>query len=222
LQPAALLRALQAYSQAQSKYPIADALAMYMQNEPSQVINKLLYALFRDGSQSDSVILQRSNHLATLLPGLMQQFLRDYEIDTNTIARQQQLLKNVAQNSTYVNSYLLDTFNNEGITPLYAWLSSTTSDSTQMLSDSLSDKIINTALQYYGDAVASQQADQQQIDKSQAGIYAFANWWQGASDYITTISPDLLGSISYDSDPPLSQTPVFTSASFLGHYVVMN
>ena len=82
-----------------------------MENEPSQVINKLLYALFRDGSQSDSVLLIRSNHLATLVPGLMQQFLRDYEIDTNTIARQQQLLKNVAQNSTYVNSYLLDTYN---------------------------------------------------------------------------------------------------------------
>jgi hypothetical protein len=212
-QPAALLRALQAYSQAQSKYPIADALAMYMQNEPSQVINKLLYALFRDGSQSDSVLLIRSNHLATLVPGLMQQFLRDYEIDTNTIARQQQLLKSVAQNSTYVNSYLLDTYNNEGITPLYAWLASTTSDSTQMLSDSLSDNIINTALQYYGDAVASQEADQQQIDKSQAGIYAFANWWQGASDYITTISPDLLGSISYDSDPELAVNNYLNSSN---------
>jgi RHS repeat-associated protein len=212
-QPAALLRALQAYSQAQSKYPIADALAMYMQNEPSQVIDKLLYALFRDGSQSDSVLLIRSNHLATLVPGLMQQFLRDYEIDTNTIARQQQLLKSVAQNSTYVNSYLLDTYNNEGITPLYAWLASTTSDSTQMLSDSLSDNIINTAMQYYGDAVASQQADQQQIDKSQAGIYAFANWWQGASDYINTISPDLLGSISYDSDPALAVNNYLNSSN---------
>jgi hypothetical protein len=41
-QPAALLRALQAYSQAQNKYPIADALAKYMENEPSQVIDKLL------------------------------------------------------------------------------------------------------------------------------------------------------------------------------------
>ena len=196
-----------------SKYPIADALAMYMQNEPSQVIDKLLYALFRDGSQSDSVLLIRSNHLATLVPGLMQQFLRDYEIDTNTIARQQQLLKSVAQNSTYVNSYLLDKYNNEGITPLYAWLASTTSDSTQMLSDSLSDNIINTALQYYGDAVASQQADQQQIDKSQAGIYAFANWWQGASDYITTISPELLGSISYDSDPELAVNNYLNSSN---------
>ena len=212
-QPAALLRALQAYSQAQSKYPIADALAMYMQNEPSQVIDKLLYALFRDGSQSDSVLLIRSNHLATLVPGLMQQFLRDYEIDTNTIARQQQLLKSVAQNSTYVNSYLLDKYNNEGITPLYAWLASTTSDTTQMLNDSLSDNIINTALQYYGDAVASQEADQQQVDKSQAGIYAFANWWQGASDYITTISPDLLGSISYDSDPALAVNNYLNSSN---------
>ena len=184
-----------------------------MENEPSQVIDKLLYALFRDGSQSDSVLLQRSNHLATLVPGLMQQFLRDYEIDTNTIARQQQLLKSVAQNSTYVNSYLLDKYNNEGITPLYAWLASTTSDTTQMLNDSLSDNIINTALQYYGDAVASQEADQQQVDKSQAGIYAFANWWQGASDYITTISPDLLGSISYDSDPALAVNNYLNSSN---------
>jgi hypothetical protein len=39
-----------------------------MENEPSQVIDKLLYALFRDGSQSDSVLLIRSNHLATLVP----------------------------------------------------------------------------------------------------------------------------------------------------------
>jgi len=61
--------------------------------------------------------------------------------------------------------------------------------------------LLTQSLQRYGDMVAQHQAEQQQIDRSQVGLYAFANWWQGASAYIQTISPDLLGSVSYDSDP---------------------
>jgi hypothetical protein len=35
---------------------------------------------------------------------------------------------------------------------------------------------------------------------------------QGASDYINTISPDLLGSVSYDSDPAQAVNNYLTSS----------
>ena len=44
------------------------------------------------------------------------------------------------------------------------------------------------------------------------GVYAFANWLQGASDYITTINPDVFGSVSYDSDPAKAVNNYLTSS----------
>jgi len=73
--------------------------------------------------------------------------------------------------------------------------------------------LLTQSLQRYGDMVAQHQAEQQQIDRSQVGLYAFANWWQGASAYIQTINPELLGSISYEHNPAQAVNTYLNSSS---------
>jgi hypothetical protein len=84
---------------------------------------------------------------------------------------------------------------------------------TQVPRDEDLGGLLTQSLLRYGDAVASQQAEQQQVDKSQAGIYAFANWWQGASTYINSVNADLLGQIAYLSKPEQAINNYLNSSS---------
>ena len=181
-----VLAAMCRYSNQQNKYPAGDAVVQQLTQGDSdpwlQDMNNTLLA-----NPDDNIRLKSLVHLCNSIPAIKNEFLEkigtsDSETFYNVLLQQDP--------KQYVE--MIQNRYRENPAEVTPWYQAVTADSVY-LTDKFSTErgyveYLRNTIANYADIAAAQEGKDNNNDKSENGIYAFASWWPGSDAVISDIT----------------------------------